>query len=72
MPTTFLSLPGSAALSQFRQDKLIAALTQFGVTDIDAEYWHFASTTREVTREERLQLDALLAYGDDIEPKMEF
>ena len=33
MPATFLSLHGSAALSQFRQDKLINALAYFGVTD---------------------------------------
>ena len=71
MPATFLSLHGSAALSQFRQDKLIAALADFGVTDVDAEYWHFASTSREVTRDERLQLEALLAYGLDPEPSEE-
>ena len=68
MPATFLSLRGSAALSQFRQDKLVATLTEHRVTAINAEFWHFAAVNRELNREERTRLDALLAYGADAEP----
>ena len=63
MPATFLNLRGSATLSQFRQDKLVAQLAAHRVTDVSAEFWHFAELSREATRDERLQLDALLAYG---------
>ncbi len=68
MTATFLSLRGSAALSQFRQDKLVATLAGHRVTAINAEFWHFAAVSRELTREERTRLDALLAYGADAEP----
>ena len=68
MPATFLSLRGSAALSQFRQDKLVATLTEHRVTAINAVFWHFATVNRELNREERTRLDALLAYGADAEP----
>ena len=62
-----LSARGSATLSPFRQDKLVAALAVHRVTDVSAEFWHFAQLVREATRDERLQLDALLAYGADAE-----
>ncbi len=68
MSVPFLPIRGSAALSQFRQDKLVAALEAHLVTAIDAEYWHFVTANRELTREERLQLEALLAYGADAPP----
>ncbi|MBL8309993.1 MAG: phosphoribosylformylglycinamidine synthase [Burkholderiales bacterium] len=68
MSPSCLSLRGSAALSQFRQDKLVAALTEHRVTAINAEFWHFAAVNRELSREERTRLDALLAYGADAEP----
>jgi phosphoribosylformylglycinamidine synthase len=68
MSANFLSIRGSSALSQFRQDKLVTALEAHAVTAIDAEFWHFASLSRELSREERLQLDALLAYGADAAP----
>jgi len=67
MSASFLSLRGSTALSQFRQDKLVAQLAAHRVTAINAEFWHFAHLSRELTREERTQLDALLAYGADAE-----
>ena len=66
--STVISMRGSATLSQFRQDKLVAALAVHRVTDVSAEFWHFAELDREATRDERLQLDALLAYGADAEP----
>ena len=66
--STVISMRGSATLSPFRQDKLVAALAAHRVTDVSAEFWHFAELGREATREERLQLDALLAYGADAEP----
>ena len=66
--STVISMRGSATLSPFRQDKLVAALAHHRVTDVSAEFWHFAELSREATRDERLQLDALLAYGADAEP----
>ena len=66
--STVISMRGSATLSPFRQDKLVAALAVHRVTDVSAEFWHFAELERDATRDERLQLDALLAYGADAEP----
>jgi phosphoribosylformylglycinamidine synthase len=67
MSASILHLRGSAALSRFRQDKLVATLEEHRVTGIDAEFWHFASLSGEISSEERVQLDALLAYGADAE-----
>jgi phosphoribosylformylglycinamidine synthase len=62
-----LQIRGSAWLSQFRQDKLIAQLAAHSVNDIEAEYWHFALLARALTREETVRLEALLAYGVEAE-----
>ncbi|MGL4230652.1 MAG: phosphoribosylformylglycinamidine synthase, partial [Casimicrobium sp.] len=62
-----LHLRGAVALSQFRQDKLRAQLIASHVTveTIAAEFWHFVSLSKALTREEHNKLEALLAYGDD-------
>ncbi|MCS6997126.1 MAG: phosphoribosylformylglycinamidine synthase [Casimicrobiaceae bacterium] len=59
----FLLLRGANALPAFREQKLVASLAAYRVRAISAEYWHFVKLARELTREERTQLEALLAYG---------
>src|SRR5512140_28477 len=60
-----LELPGGAALSRFRLDKLNAR-----IRDVDAgaavrstRHWHFVEVTREPNAREREVLDRLLTYG---------
>lgn len=60
-----LHLRGAVALSQFRQDKLVAQLAVVKATAVTAEYWHFVSLARPLTRTEHVKLEALLAYGED-------
>jgi phosphoribosylformylglycinamidine synthase len=62
-----LHLRGAVALSQFRQDKLRTQLaaSHVKVEAIAAEFWHFVSLSKALTREEHNKLEALLAYGDD-------
>ena len=60
-----LKLPGGAALSRFRLDKLNARIQE---TDARAavrstRHWHFAEVTREPDAREREVLDRLLTYG---------
>jgi phosphoribosylformylglycinamidine synthase len=59
-----LHLRGSVALSQFRQDKLVAQFAAYGVSAVEAEFWHFVLLNTTLTRDEHVKLDALLAYGD--------
>ncbi len=63
-----LHLRGTAALSQFRQDKLVANLAAQHITvnAVAAEFWHYVSLNRALSREEHNKLDALLAYGDTL------
>jgi phosphoribosylformylglycinamidine synthase len=61
-----LHLRGSAALSPFRQAKLCAQLSALNVSSVSAEFWHFVSLSKSLTREEHNKLDALLAYGDTL------
>ena len=63
--SAFLSLRGRNALTQFRLSKLDFALRQAGlqVFGICAEYWHFASASRELSVGERSVLDRILTYG---------
>jgi phosphoribosylformylglycinamidine synthase len=60
-----LTLPGSAALSAFRHEKLLHTLKAHDarVEAVHARFVHFAQTSRELTVAERSVLDALLAYG---------
>lgn len=63
-----LRIRGSAALSPFRLDKILAALKTAAprVSHIYAEFWHFAQTSRELTAQESDTLQKILTYG----PKM--
>jgi phosphoribosylformylglycinamidine synthase len=56
-----LRLSGSAALSPFRRDRLLARLP--GVRDLSAEYQHFISVERELSAGELARLRQLLDYG---------
>ncbi|MDR0219605.1 MAG: phosphoribosylformylglycinamidine synthase, partial [Enterobacteriaceae bacterium] len=61
-------LRGSPALSAFRITKLLSQCQdqQLPVTDIYAEYVHFAEITSPLTAEEREKLDQLLKYGPSL------
>ena len=63
-----LSLRGSAALSPFRLDKILAALKTAvpRVTHLYAEFWHFAWAEGALTAAQQVTLQKILTYG----PKM--
>ena len=65
-----LELPGGAALSGFRLDKLNAALRAGGTGLVVAasQHWHFVDAERDPSPAERHTLDRLLAYGPDRPP----
>ncbi len=66
MPTHFISLRGSPALSAFRLKKLHTALGLDGVR-IETAFWHFIETARELTATEHAVLQQLLTYGPALE-----
>jgi len=61
-----LELPGQPALSNFRVAKLIRALKRVDerVDSLQARFVYFVSTSKDLTREERIRLDVLLLSGD--------
>jgi phosphoribosylformylglycinamidine synthase len=61
----FLSLSGSAALSQFRLDKLYASLKNSApsVTNIVAEFVHFAFSEKPLSETQQNTLKQILTYG---------
>ncbi len=61
-----LELPGQPALSDFRVAKLTRALKRVDerVDSLQARYVYFVSTNTDLSRDERLRLDALLLSGD--------
>jgi len=61
-----LELPGQPALSNFRIAKLIRALKRVDerVDSLQARFVYFVSTNKDLSREERSRLDALLLSGD--------
>src|SRR5512134_3698310 len=65
-----LRLPGGGALSDFRLEKLNAALAALAppwrVTA--ARHWHFAEIEHAASDEERATLERLLRYGPDPPP----
>ena len=63
-----LSLRGSAALSPFRLDKILAALKTAvpRINHLYAEFWHFAWADDELTTAQQETLKKILTYG----PKM--
>ncbi len=56
---------GSAALSDFRRDKLLADLRQRvpGIASVTAVFWHFAALTEALTAKEQQTLERILTYG---------
>ncbi len=66
-----LQLPGSPALSPFRQQKLLAALQAIvpELQSIEAQYFHFVDVEQKLSTEAMAQLRSLLVYGEvtDIE-----
>lgn len=61
----FLSLRGSAALSQFRLDKLYASLKTSApsVKHVYAEFMHFSFTQEALTTHKQKTLEQILTYG---------
>src|SRR5512143_3277077 len=62
-----LKLAGGTALSEFRLDKLNAALRAVrpGLTVSATQHWHLVETLRDPSGQERRTLDRLLRYGPD-------
>jgi len=63
--SSFVSLPGSAALSAFRLDKIRQEAARLGVAlgDLSARYWHFLELDAELDAAAVQQLDSTLDYG---------
>jgi len=61
-----LILPGAPALSEFRSNRLLAAVQKRfdAARFLSARYVHFVQTRREPTASERGVLEALLSYGE--------
>ncbi len=64
MPS-IVSLPGSAALSAFRVDKIRQEAARLGIAlgELSARYWHFLELDSELDAVARQQLDKSLDYG---------
>ncbi|WP_111978964.1 phosphoribosylformylglycinamidine synthase [Algibacillus agarilyticus] len=62
-------LRGAPALSEFRVNKLLASFEelQIPVTNIYAEYMHFADVNAELSADEQAKLQKLLTYGPTIQ-----
>ncbi|MGO2130732.1 MAG: phosphoribosylformylglycinamidine synthase [Pseudoalteromonas prydzensis] len=63
-----LILRGAPALSDFRVQKILARCqqAQLPVTNVYAEYAHFADLTAELSSDEQTKLEKLLTYGPTI------
>ncbi|MFV1992694.1 MAG: phosphoribosylformylglycinamidine synthase [Acidiferrobacterales bacterium] len=66
-----ISLKGQPALSAFRAEQLLSLLqeTEEDITDIYAEFWHFISVKKSLSKADLKILDRLLKYGPDRESK---
>ena len=64
-----LSLRGSAALSDFRLDKILSSLKSVAprISHLYAEFWHFAWSDEALTASQQATLQQILSYG----PKMQ-
>ena len=58
--------PGIAALSDFRQSKLLAELKKIdpAISAVSAEFIHFVDTSKKLNSDEVKKLDELCAYGE--------
>ena len=65
MSQSMLSLRGSAALSSFRLQKILANLSQSApqINAVHADFWHFAWSEVELTATELDTLTKILTYG---------
>jgi phosphoribosylformylglycinamidine synthase len=65
-----LEIPGGAALSRFRRDKLNTALrtSRADLAVVATQYRHFVEVEREPSPDERRTLEKLLTYGPDLPP----
>jgi len=68
-PIPVLMLRGSAALSPFRQERLLSRLRAAlpAIETVYAEYRHFAALTQELSASELNVLERLLTYGPKLE-----
>lgn len=68
MKIPMLILRGAPALSDFRVQKILARCqqAQLPVTNVYAEYAHFADLTAELSSDEQIKLEKLLTYGPTI------
>ena len=69
----FHFLPGADALSQFRQQRLLASLASQGVVleSIEAQYVHLIWSENQLTHVEEGVLKSLLTYGQKFDSKIE-
>ena len=65
MSQSMLSLRGSAALSSFRLQKILANLSQSApqINAVHADFWHFAWNEGELTEAQLDTLTKILTYG---------
>ena len=68
MKLSMLILRGAPALSEFRVNKILARCqqSQLPVTNVYAEYAHFADLTSPLSSSEQTKLEKLLTYGPTI------
>lgn len=68
MSPSMLSLRGSAALSSFRLQKILANLSQSApqINAVQADFWHFAWNESELTSAQLETLTKILTYGPNM------
>ena len=64
--TQILRLPGEAALSPFRLDKLLAQLARFEISTLRTQFWHFVQLARALSAREEEILAALLPVKEAV------
>ncbi|HET6756349.1 MAG TPA: phosphoribosylformylglycinamidine synthase, partial [Burkholderiales bacterium] len=64
--TNVLKLPGGAALSRFRLDKLLKELAPLAVSDVHTQFWHFVQLQRTLAVNEQRILAVLLPEHEPI------
>ncbi len=62
-----ISIPGSAALSDFRIQKLLASVRDFGVSSITSHYVHLIEIDSELSESQQAVLENLLQYGPKLQ-----
>ncbi|MEX3526404.1 MAG: phosphoribosylformylglycinamidine synthase [Burkholderia sp.] len=69
----FSCFPGAAALSDFRQTRLLDTLKQIDgdIVAIRGQYLHFVNASEPLSADESARIDALMHYGAPFEPVAE-